>query len=201
MARIENVLLDRDGTLIVEKHYLSDPEQVELTAGAGPALAKLAAAGIRLFVVTNQSGIGRGFYRESDFQAVQARLAQILEPFGVRLAGSAHCPHAPEAGCACRKPEPGLWLTLCADHGLDPARTAMVGDNASDVAFGLRCGLAESILVLTGHGRRFAAQLGLEEPHGDWARPSPRLPGHPSLLARDLAGAAAFLLEDRDPAP
>lgn len=194
MARPRNVLLDRDGTLIVEKHYLCDPAQVELTPGAGEALAALSAAGLRLFVVTNQSGIGRGYYREADFLAVQARLAELLEPHGVRLAGTAHCPHTPEEGCGCRKPATGLWDALRRTHGLVASETAMVGDNASDVAFGLGCGLAESILVLTGHGRRFAAQLGLAEPAGRWARPAQRLPEHPTLLARDLAAAAAFLL-------
>ena len=201
MQALESVLLDRDGTLIVEKHYLHDPAQVELVPGAGPALAALVAAGLKLYVVTNQSGIGRGFYAESDFSAVQRRLAELLAPHGVTFQAVAHCPHAPHEACICRKPAPGMWQTLARQEGLDPARTVMVGDNASDVAFGLGCGLAESILVLTGHGARFAAQMGLEPPAADWARP-PRGPaGNPTVLARDLAGAAAFILHRMSPKP
>ncbi|GAB6038414.1 HAD family hydrolase [Fundidesulfovibrio butyratiphilus] len=194
MARLRNVLLDRDGTIIVEKHYLCDPDQVELAAGAGPALARLSRAGVGLYVVTNQSGIGRGYYGEADFLAVQARLDALLADYGVRLNGVAHCPHDPKDGCDCRKPAPGLWSRLSRQAGLDPASTVMVGDNASDVAFGLGCGLAESILVLTGHGARFAAEMGLTAPEGPWVRIASGRSGHPTVLARDLPAAASFLL-------
>lgn len=170
---LKNILLDRDGTLIVEKHYLSDPEQVVLAPGAGEALVALRQAGAKFFLVTNQSGIGRGYYSESDFQAVQSRLGELLAAFGVALSGVAHCPHAPEDCCPCRKPESGLWDALCAAHHLLPEETAMVGDNASDIAFAHACGLAESILVLTGHGERFAAELGLPELRLPWLRLAP----------------------------
>lgn len=195
MARLRNVLLDRDGTIIVEKHYLCDPAQVELAPGAGQALAELSRAGLGLYVVTNQSGIGRGYYGEADFLAVQARLGELLAEHGVRLDGVVHCPHDPKQGCDCRKPAPGLWLRLAEQAGLDASSTAMVGDNASDVAFGLGCGLAESILVLTGHGARFAAEMGLAPPDGPWSRVDSNRPGHPTVLARDLAGAARFILQ------
>lgn len=203
---LKNILLDRDGTLIVEKHYLSDPAQVALVPGAGEALAAVRQAGLKLFVVTNQSGIGRGYYGEEDFQAVQARLGQLLAAYGVALEGVAHCPHDPAEYCSCRKPGPGLWQTLSAVHGLKPEETAMVGDNASDVAFGLTCGLAESILVLTGHGQRFAAELGLPELTSPWlrldrsaaAQPASLLP---TALAKDLPAAVACLLARPDASP
>jgi len=199
---LKNILLDRDGTLIVEKHYLHDPEHVALIPGAGEALAALRRAGMKLFLVTNQSGIGRGYYSESDFQAVQARLVELLAGHGVALEGVAHCPHAPDDCCPCRKPESGLWESLCASHHLRPEETAMVGDNASDIAFGHTCGLAESILVLTGHGHRFAAELGLPELRQPWLRleepggtQAPMTaPALPTVLAKDLPAAAAFLL-------
>lgn len=98
MSRVRNVLLDRDGTIIVEKHYLCDPAQVELAPGAGRALAELGRAGLGLYVVTNQSGIGRGYYGEADFLAVQARLDALLAEHGVRLDGVVHCPHDPKQG-------------------------------------------------------------------------------------------------------
>jgi D-glycero-D-manno-heptose 1,7-bisphosphate phosphatase len=189
-----NALIDRDGTIIVEKHYLHDPELVELIPGALEALTRLTRAGIRLFVVTNQSGIGRGLYGEKDFLAVQERLATLLAPHGVTFDGVSFCPHAPEECCTCRKPQAGMWEDLCAQYGLDPSETVMIGDNASDVAFGLGCGLAESILVLTGHGARFAEQLGMPGLREGWLRIDAPAPGQPTVLARDLQAAAAFVL-------
>lgn len=195
---LKNVLLDRDGTLIVEKHYLSDPAHVALVPGAGEALALLQQTGIRLFVVTNQSGIGRGYYKESDFQAVQARLCELLAAHGVTLEGVAHCPHDPAENCDCRKPGPGLWQALSAAYGLRPEETAMVGDNASDVAFGLECGMAESILVLTGHGQRYATKLGLPVLDRPWLRLDQRPGTQPTALARDLPAAVGYLLARPD---
>ncbi|WP_243364718.1 D-glycero-alpha-D-manno-heptose-1,7-bisphosphate 7-phosphatase [Fundidesulfovibrio terrae] len=193
---IVNALVDRDGTIIVEKHYLHDPAQVELVPGAGEALGRLKRAGVRLFVVTNQSGIGRGYYSEQDFRAVQARLEELLAPYGVAFDGVAFCPHAPDERCACRKPEPGMWEELRSRHGLAPDETVMIGDNASDVAFGLASGMAQSVLVLTGHGRRFAEKLGLTPIGHGWRRVTAPAPGQPTLLAHDLAAAADFILQE-----
>jgi len=203
---VANALIDRDGTIIVERHYLHDPEQVELVPGAGEALAHLNRAGVRLFVVTNQSGIGRGYYSEADFRAVQERLAELLAPFGVTFQDVAFCPHAPDEACDCRKPEPGMWNDLCAAHGLKPEETVMIGDNASDVAFGRNCGFAQSVLVLTGHGRKFALQFGLpgEIPAGDapgWLRLDAPGPAQPTALARDLGAAVDFILADHSETP
>jgi D-glycero-D-manno-heptose 1,7-bisphosphate phosphatase len=191
---LRNALIDRDGTIIVEKHYLHDPEQVELVPGAIDALTRLKQAGVRLFVVTNQSGIGRGIYAEEDFLAVQDRLAKLLAPYGVFFDDVSFCPHTPEECCTCRKPQAGMWEDLCAQHSLNPSETVMIGDNASDVAFGLGCGLAESILVLSGHGARFAKELGMPDLREGWMRIDAPAPGQPTVLARDLAAAAAFVL-------
>ena len=195
MTPVTSALIDRDGTIIVERHYLHDPAQVELVPGAGEALSRLSRSGVRLFVVTNQSGIGRGYYAEADFLAVQERLAQLLAPFGVSFQDVAFCPHAPDEACACRKPEAGMWNELCAAHGLKPGETVMIGDNASDVAFGRNCGFAQSVLVLTGHGKRFAQDFGLPgELSGDWMRLDSPAPGQPTALARDLGAAADYVL-------
>ena len=193
-----NILLDRDGTVIEEKHYLRDPDMVALVPGAGEALAGLAARGARLFLVTNQSGIGRGYYGLADFQAVQERLAALLAPYGAAFTDVSFCPHAPAEECACRKPAPGQWEALAAKHGLDPARTAMAGDNWSDIAFGLGVGLPLVILTLTGHGREAAERLELPELAGDWMRISPRRPDQPHVLARNLPAAAAAILSWMD---
>ena len=151
------VLLDRDGTLIVEKHYLSDPDQVELIAGAAEGLRRLAARGLGLVLVTNQSGIGRGFFDAARLAEIHARLLRELRAEGVELDGIFVCPHHPDEQCACRKPRPGLVLRAAGELGFEPARAFVVGDMASDVALGRALG-ATSLLVRTGHGAATLAQ-------------------------------------------
>ncbi|MDY7001059.1 MAG: HAD family hydrolase, partial [Thermodesulfobacteriota bacterium] len=185
MERIENVLLDRDGTIIKDKNYLSDPDGVELLPGAGQGLAGLAKSGIRLFLVTNQSGIARGYFKEKDYWSVQERLGQVLLSFGVILTDTAFCPHGPNDNCACRKPAPGMGQHFFKTHGLDPARTVMIGDKASDIAFGLNCGLCASVLVLTGKGRDQAKAYGLPDLKDSSMALLPRGPDWPHILARD----------------
>jgi D-glycero-D-manno-heptose 1,7-bisphosphate phosphatase len=194
------VLLDRDGTVIEDRHYLSDPVGVTLLPGAGQGLAALAAAGARLFLVTNQSGIGRGYFTEADLDACNARMGELLGEYGVSLADAAFCPHGPDDGCACRKPAPGMWQTLRDRHGLCAAATAMVGDKPEDVAFGRDAGLGRVVLVLTGKGQAAARTLGIPVPEGDADvyEPAPAdlaaRPDWPHAVARDLAAAAAWLL-------
>ena len=108
MAFVRAVLLDRDGTLIEDRHYLADPAGVVLLPGVGSALARLARDGRRLFMVSNQSGVGRGYFDEEAVRACQRRLEELLGGCGVRLDDAVWCPHAPEAACSCRKPLPGL---------------------------------------------------------------------------------------------
>ena len=151
------VLLDRDGTLIVEKHYLSDPEQVELIEGAAEGLRRLAARGLGLVVVTNQSGIGRGFFDAARLAEIHARLLRELRAEGVELDGLFVCPHHPDERCACRKPRTGLALRAAAELGFEPAHAFVVGDMASDVALGRALG-ATTLLVRTGHGAATLAQ-------------------------------------------
>ena len=193
---LRNVLLDRDGTIIEERHYLCAPEGVALVPGVGEALARLTRAGMRLFAVTNQSGIGRGYYDTAQYEAVRERLDALLAPYGVSLTETAHCPHAPSDGCACRKPATGMFTALAARHGLLAAETAVIGDAASDIAFGLALGSPLTILVTTGHGARHARELGLP-PLPDDAASLPlgaRRPGWPHVLARDLPAAVDHLL-------
>ena len=194
---IRHVLLDRDGTVIVDRHYLADPDGVELIPGAGEALARLARAGAALHLVTNQSGIGRDYYGETDFQAVQTRLLELLASFGAPITATAHCPHGPDAGCGCRKPATGLFDRLAAAHGLSPDETAVIGDKASDVAFGLAFGARLAILVTTGHGQGAAAALGLPPLTAPWLEMADRRPDWPHVLARDLPAAADYLLARR----
>ena len=145
------VFLDRDGTIIHDAHYLADPDGVRLLPGAGAAIARLNAAGIPVVVVTNQSGIGRGYFTEGDFRAVQARMEALLAAEGARVDATYHCPHAPDAGpaCDCRKPGVGLFVRAAAEHGLDLARAWYVGDRRRDVAPAERLG-GRGILVRAG---------------------------------------------------
>jgi D-glycero-D-manno-heptose 1,7-bisphosphate phosphatase len=130
------VFLDRDGTLIHDRHYLGDPEGVELLPSAASAVARLNRAGIPVILVTNQSGIGRGIFTEADFEAVQRRIEQHLAEHGARLDAVYHCPHAPDhrPPCDCRKPAPGMFMRAARDHGLDLARSVFIGDRVRDIA-------------------------------------------------------------------
>src|SRR5690606_28796756 len=125
--------LDRDGTLIVEREYLADPEGVEFTPGAVGALRRLQQAGYALVLVTNQSGIGRGLYTLADFQAVQARIEKQLAAEGVVLDGVYYCPHHPDEDCSCRKPGLALFRQAAMELDLDLERSVYIGDRVRDV--------------------------------------------------------------------
>jgi D-glycero-D-manno-heptose 1,7-bisphosphate phosphatase len=156
MQRRRFVLLDRDGTVMVEKHYLADPEGAELIPGAAAALRRLAQRGLGLAVVTNQSGVGRGYFDLARLAEIHRRLENLLEREGVRLDGIFFCPHHPDAGCACRKPRTGLVTRAAQLLDFDPSRAFVVGDLPSDVALA-RAVSATSVLVRTGHGARTVA--------------------------------------------
>jgi histidinol-phosphate phosphatase family protein len=130
------VFLDRDGTLIHDRHYLSDPAGVELLPGAGDAVARLNRAGLFIVLVTNQSGIGRGLYGEEEYRAVHRRLVELLAEQGARLDADYHCPLAPDAPDpgAMRKPGAGMFRRAAREHGLELAASWFVGDRARDVA-------------------------------------------------------------------
>ncbi|BBD08375.1 D-glycero-alpha-D-manno-heptose-1,7-bisphosphate 7-phosphatase [Desulfovibrio ferrophilus] len=194
MKNIQTIILDRDGTVIHDKHYLHDPDGVELLPGAARALASLTQAGMSLYIATNQSGIGRGYFNEKDYHAVEQRLDHILKINGVHIGGSAFCPHAPEECCNCRKPATGLWETLVQNHGLSPETTVMIGDKTADVSLGLNAKLAASVLVLTGKGQASAQKLGLPELTEAWMELTEQREGWPHVVARDLEAACGWLL-------
>ena len=149
------VVLDRDGTIIVEKNYLSAPDQVELLPGAAEGLKQMSAMGLGLVVVSNQSGIGRGYFTESRLQEVHQRMSDLLASHDVYLDAIYHCPHTPENGCACRKPRTGLLDRAANDCRFDPATCFVVGDKESDIKLGQGVG-ATTILVTTGYGKETA---------------------------------------------
>jgi D-glycero-D-manno-heptose 1,7-bisphosphate phosphatase len=175
------VFLDRDGTLIRETGYLSDPEAVELLSGVGPALRSLSEAGYPLIVVSNQSGIARGMYSAARAHAVMARLRERLREQGVELDAVYFCPHRPEDGCACRKPRTGLFERAAEDLGLALGESVTIGDKAIDVAAGRAAG-GGVVLVRTGYGRE-------EEEKFMTAGPQP------DAVCDDLAAAAEWILD------
>lgn len=146
------VFLDRDGTIIEHVPYLSSPDQVRLIDGAASALKAISAAGHPLIVVSNQSGIGRGFYTESDAALVTARMEELLAGRGVTLDCVLHCPHTPDDRCECRKPSPGMANQAAQESRITLAGSIMIGDNCSDMDFGRAFG-ATNILVMTGLGK------------------------------------------------
>lgn len=146
------VFLDRDGTLVEDRGYTHRPEDYRLLDGVAPALRRLVDAGFRLAIVTNQSGIARGYYDLADFERFQARLREDLAHHGVAIEASYFCPHLPDAGCACRKPATGLLERARDELGADLAASWVVGDHAVDVELASRAGCAGAVLVLTGQG-------------------------------------------------
>jgi histidinol-phosphate phosphatase family protein len=174
--RPEAVLFDRDGTLIVDVPYNGDPDRVEPVPGAAEALDRLRAAGVRLGVVSNQSGVGRGLLTAAEVQNVNARVEALLGPLGP----VEWCPHGPDDGCACRKPAPGLILRAAARLGVDPRRCAVVGDIGADVEAARAAG-ARGVLVPTPRTRQEEVAAAPE-------------------VAPDLESAVALLL-DAAPAP
>ncbi len=134
------VFLDRDGTVIIDKHYLKDPDDVELINGAGRALSDMANSGYLIVIISNQSGIGRGMMADSDVRLQHQRLSVILEAFNVHLASIKYCPHAPENHCSCRKPSPKLILDTADELSIDCTGSFMIGDKDSDIIAGKNAG-------------------------------------------------------------
>ena len=148
------VFLDRDGTLIQDAHYLSRPEQVHLLPGAGEAVARLNRAHIPVVLITNQSGIARGYFTVADYERVHARLLALLAEYGAHLDASYYCPHHPDVTgpCSCRKPSPLLFRQAIKEHHLDPSRAVGIGDRWRDLAPVIGLG-GTGILVISSETR------------------------------------------------
>jgi D-glycero-D-manno-heptose 1,7-bisphosphate phosphatase len=162
------VFLDRDGTIIEDEGYLADASRVRLLPGALDALRAFRERGLALVVVSNQSGIPRGLITPAQHAEVDARVKAVLADAGVPLDAAYYCPHLPDAGCACRKPLPGMLEQAAREHGLDLARSLMVGDKMSDVAAGRAAGCVTALL---GGGKDAAAAADAMPHHraADWS--------------------------------
>ena len=174
------VFLDRDGTIIYEKPgiYLSDPKQVHLYKSTQPALALLSNDGFKLFIVSNQSGIGRGYFTEKQVRLVHDHLRALLHPISIEEI--VFCPHAPDQHCTCRKPQPKMGLDLIKKYHIDPTHSYMIGDKKADIEFGRAIG-CKTVLVTTANGHRHLQKY-------------PNL--HPDKVATNLLNAAKFIIQD-----
>ena len=159
------LFLDRDGVIIEEVHYLGDPSQVRLIPGVAAAIARVNALGWPVVVVTNQAGVARGYFPESQVEVVHRHLAGLLALESARIDAWRHCPHHPTEGvgdyrvdCACRKPAPGMLLAAAREMGLSLEHGWMVGDKLTDLQAGARAG-CRTWLVRTGYGSGEEATL------------------------------------------
>jgi D-glycero-D-manno-heptose 1,7-bisphosphate phosphatase len=154
------VLIDRDGTLNQDLGYVWRWEDFRWLEGAPEALLALKKAGLAIAVVTNQSGVARGLYREEDVSLLHERVNQdLFERVGVRIDAFYFCPHLPMAGCQCRKPSPFMLRKAAEDLGLELSRSYMVGDKLLDYQAGVNAGVRLSVLVRTGYGQGQEASL------------------------------------------
>ena len=171
-AKRPAVFLDRDGTVNVEVHYLSQPEQIELLPTVSETISMLNSRGIPVVIVTNQAGIARGYFPEQNLIAIHDHLRQVLAEKNAHVDEIYYCPHHPSAGlgvygkvCDCRKPSPGM-LTRAADElAIDLTRSLMIGDRESDLQAGARAG-CQTALVTTGYGQETSAAIDLKTVHG-----------------------------------
>ena len=125
--------IDRDGTMVFDKHYLADPRGLEVIPTVPEGIKKLNDAGIPVIIITNQSGVARGKFDEATLELIHQRLFEILEDGGAIVNGLYYCPHMPDAGCDCRKPKPGMLLRAKKEHGFDLSRSYVIGDRMMDV--------------------------------------------------------------------
>lgn len=174
---VEAVLFDRDGTLVVDVPYNGDPDRVALVPGARRAIERLRRAGVAVGLISNQSGIARGLLTPDQVEAVNGRLTELVGPLDPVL----YCPHGPDDGCDCRKPQPGMVIDALGRLGIAADRCAVVGDIGADVEAAAAAG-ARGILVPTPVTRRTEIAAAPE-------------------IARDLDGAVDLLLADRTVVP
>lgn len=171
------VILDRDGVINRDRpDFVRSPADWVALPGSLEAIARLTAAGVRVAVATNQSGVGRGLFDESVLASIHRRMETEILNAGGRLDQIVYCPHHPDAGCDCRKPKPGLLLALARAYGGSLAGVPCIGDSGRDLEAAAAVG-ARPILVLTGNGTRTLAQLGdtAVERYPDLARAVDRL--------------------------
>jgi histidinol-phosphate phosphatase family protein len=154
------VFLDRDGVINHDSDaYIKHPDEFHFIAKSPEAIALLSANGFQVILITNQSAVGRGMISRRTLDAILKKMTYGVEQAGGRIKDIFFCPHAPDQGCDCRKPKPGMILQAVARHGIDLNKSLMVGDSAKDIECGKHAGCAKTILVKTGNGEKALAAL------------------------------------------
>ncbi|WP_408583620.1 D-glycero-alpha-D-manno-heptose-1,7-bisphosphate 7-phosphatase [Paraburkholderia tropica] len=178
--RTPALFLDRDGVINVDIGYACRPDQIQFVDHIFQLVAEANARGYKVFVITNQAGIGRGYYTEADFHALTAWIHEQFEQAGGHIERTYFCPHHPEHGvgayrvdCACRKPEPGMLLQAASEYDIDVAHSIFIGDKRSDMQAGQRAGVGT--LLYLGDEADFASGVQITTPRDaiDWLRPPP----------------------------
>jgi D-glycero-D-manno-heptose 1,7-bisphosphate phosphatase len=177
------IFLDRDGTLIEDKDYLHRPEEVVIYPGVMDALRKLSGAGFKLLIVTNQSGVGRGYFTLADVEHVHQHLLAEFERQRVHIDKIYIAPEAPDQASRGRKPSPEFLFDARDELGIDLAQSYMIGDKLIDLACGWNAGVKRAILVRTGYGAKVESQQPPE-----LAR---------AIVVNDITAATEWILNDR----
>ena len=170
------VFLDRDGTLMRDVDYCGDPKDVHVLVGVSEALQRLKNRGYKLIVITNQSGIGRGYFTKEQYEKVERELARQIGD-GL-IDATYYCPHLPSAGCRCRKPSAAMVVRAAANHEVDVRRSFFIGDKRSDIECGWNAGV-RTVLVQTGYGKNTDSNLA-------------------DFVAKDLSEAAELILKHNE---
>lgn len=183
------VFLDRDGTIIEDVDYLSDPDEIKLINGSIEGIKILNKMGFKTVIVTNQSGVARGFFTEDTVRLINNRLIEILKNRGAVIDGVYYCPHHPESSspqygidCECRKPKTGMLESAASDLGIDLKGSYIIGDKAIDIELANRAG-GTGILVKTGYGPK---ELSLA---------AARQASRPGFVAENLYDAALWIMK------
>jgi heptosyltransferase-2 len=174
------VFLDRDGTINEDVGYLNSPDGLKLIPGAAQAIRHINEHHLKAVILTNQSGVARGYYSEEKLKEIHLRLEQLLTQEGARLDGIYYCVHHPDEGCDCRKPSLGMLGAASRDLSINLSHSYVVGDKLTDIQLARNAG-AKGILVLTGHGQDQVAQLNSSQP---------------AFVARDLSEAVQWIIKD-----
>ena len=176
------VFVDRDGTINVDVHYLDDPDKFEMYPGVQIGMKKLQENGFKIIVITNQSGIARGYFTEEQLSHIHERMKQEFQMFNVTLDGIYYCPHHPNDECNCRKPNTGLFEKAIAEHDIDVKKSYMLGDKILDIGAGKKIGV-RTVLIPEPHVREdFLSQK------NEWEH-------HPDYIADDFKDAVEWILK------
>lgn len=180
MYRNAAVFLDRDGTINEDTGYIDSPERLSIIDGVSSAIKRLNSKGFKVIIITNQSGIARGYFSKDAADAVNTRLIEVLEKQGAHLDGIYYCPHHPDDNCECRKPKTGMLEKAKEDMHIDFKQSYVIGDKVSDVEIARNIG-GKGILVLTGSGK------GEKE----------KLIHKPSYIANNLQDAVEWIIKNK----